>query len=101
MNVAINALRADSRIRSQDRGRRGARPARRAEGERIAVTNPVCWIFTAASRDRTKFGPIQYFDVFRPSSVKDPFNGALHSDRRRGRKSLCARFMKEQVSRAA
>jgi hypothetical protein len=32
-------LRADSRIRSQDRGRRGARPARREEGEYIDVFN--------------------------------------------------------------
>ncbi len=32
-------LSADSKIRSQDRGRRGARPARREEGEYIDVFN--------------------------------------------------------------
>ena len=42
-------IRADSRIRSQDRGRRGARPARREEGKRLAVTNPVCWVFAGAT----------------------------------------------------
>jgi len=56
-------LRADSRIRLQDRGRRDARPARREEGEQLAVTNPVSRIFRAASTDRTEFRPSQYMDV--------------------------------------